>query len=114
MVIKPGSSLNYDIFRFATTGYDPIYDWVFRFHYGDQYEAHGYIDISSCFCDSCDSKHQKRIVTPCTLGYPDTSTSRSSTIFNEDLILYSFAVKGDFISLYYGDEFPLMLGVGTV
>jgi hypothetical protein len=28
--------------------------------------------------------------------------------------LYSFAVKGDFISLYYGDEFPLMLGVGTV
>jgi hypothetical protein len=109
-----GNPLNYDIFRFSATGYDPIYNWVFRIHYGDQYEVFGYADISSCECDSCDSRHQKRVFTPCTLGYPDRTTSRAPTIFNEDLILYSYGVTGDYISYYYSDEFPLMLGVGYV
>jgi hypothetical protein len=110
------NALNYEIYKFSVTGYDPIYNWVFRIQYGTQYEVHGYVDISSCFCDSCDSKHQKRIVTPCTLGYPDRSTSRSTTLFNEDLILYSFAVTGGgkYVSLYYSDEFPIMLGLGLV
>jgi hypothetical protein len=121
MSLAPGN-LNYDIFRFSVKGYDPTFAWVFRMHYADQYEAHGYIDISNCQCDSCDSNHQKRVVTQCTLGYPDTSTSRASTIFNEDLILFSFAATNNIdnqaqqnlISLYYSDEYPLMLGIDRV
>lgn len=111
-----GQPLNYEIFRFSVTGYDPSYNWVFRYHSGDQYETRGYIDISNCACDSCDSAHQKRVVTQCNLGYPDQSSSRAPTIFNENLILYSFAAAStsNFISLYYADEYPMMLGIDRV
>lgn len=113
MVLGSGKPA-FDVFRFSATGYDPTYKWVFRMKYADKIEVHGYIDISNCFCDSCDSVHQRRIVQQCSLGYPDFSTSRSNTTFNENLILYSFAVIGDSISLYYADEYPLMLGLAKV
>jgi len=73
--------------------------------------------------------HNKPALSPCTseildvygscvLGYPDTSSSLSSTVFNESTSLAAFAPSmagpGDTVKAWYSDEHALTLGVRSV
>jgi len=59
------------------------------------------------------------VVGPCTLGYPYVSSNpRTSTIFNESLVLRAFAPQiagpNDTIKVWFNDEHALTLGVRQV
>jgi len=108
---------DFEIFTFKVTGYTPSYSWVYRMHVGASYDAYGYIDLSQCICPNCDSSHSKRVIdNTCKLGYPDSSSSRASTNFNENEVLYAYAINPDnsLISLYMSDEWPMTVGIGNV
>jgi len=118
--MKTGSNRdNTEVFKFSVTGYTPSYQWVWLMHVGSSYDTYGYIDLSQCVCPNCDSGHSKRTIeNSCVLGYPGgaPATSRTPTTFNEDQVLFAYAVNPDntLLSLYYYDEWPVTLGLGTV
>lgn len=92
------------IFSFTITGYEPATPWYYSFHYSSSYENYGPIDNSFCICNGCDSSSITLAVAPCRLGYfsdsegpalnsPSTDT-RAKSLFNEDIVLYSYAISG--------------------
>jgi hypothetical protein len=114
---------NWEIFSFLVTGYsDPTYPWYWQAHYGDQYETYGPLDMSDCYCANCDAGYFQRLIVACDLGYvnpttiayDDASTKLSESAFNENIVLYAFAVVQDEVQMFYSDEHPLIYGFDKV
>lgn len=109
---------NSETFVFAVTGYKPTFPWFFRMHYGADYDSFGPVDESLCVCPGCDSAYNLQTIDyNCVLGYPfsgGNATSRTNIAFNENEILYTYAITNNRLSLYYADEWPMSLGINSV
>jgi hypothetical protein len=114
MVVNTKGNYQWDTLIFSVKGYYPTYPWYFQMNQGANWDTFGPVDASLCSCANCDSGWVQRTIDLCTLGYPDTSSSRSGSIFNEDIVLYSYAIINNFIILWYSDEHALTLGLSSV
>jgi hypothetical protein len=105
---------SWDLFTFQVTGYIPTFQWYWQLAVGASYVTFGPLDMSLCYCANCDAGYFQRTVLPCTLGYPDSTSPLSSSYFNENEIMYSYAIQGNTMYMIYTDEHPLMLGLSSV
>jgi len=116
-MVKGSTRPSFELFKFVVSGYRPSYPFVWVARYGTSSDVYGYQDLSMCLCTGCDSSSPKYNLSPrCTLGYPDSSTSRSPTIFNEDQVFFAFALnfENTIFSAYYNDEWPMTLGISNI
>jgi hypothetical protein len=104
----------WDILTFKVQNYVPTFNWYFQMSQGANWDTFGPIDASLCSCTNCDSGWVQRIVYDCQLGYPDTSSPRAPSIFNENSIMYSYAIVNNWLQYFYSDEHALSLGVSQV
>jgi len=107
-------TVDFETFRFVVKNYDPVFPWYFQLHQGDSWDTFGPLDMSLCRCANCDASPNVRQISACTLRYPDASSSLSSSVFNEDEILYSYQIEGNQLELFYTDEHPVALGINLV
>jgi hypothetical protein len=114
MVANTVGNYQWEIFQFIVQDYPPTFPWYFQMHQGGNYDTFGPLDMSLCYCANCDSGFIQRIILPCTLGYPNSDTTLSNSIFNEDIILFSYAINNDLLQMFYTDEHALTLGISQV
>src|SRR6185312_7095205 len=70
--------------------------WTLQAHMGAKWDTFSGADFSQCACAGCDGSAATRVISPCTLGYPDSSPGvpkQGAVVFNENECLHSFAVR---------------------
>jgi hypothetical protein len=84
---------------------------------GSKWDTFGQLDFSSCPCPNCDGGVASRVIQACTAAqfpYPTGSSGRPSAVFNENEVLYNFAIVGSSLRMYYSDEHAMSLGIEKV